>query len=100
MYLEVRERQGESGCSNSWAVREARVLLFGFGPEPQPSQHRVELVAQAPVSTNPSARIERARVRMIAFRVEPAAPPTRPSRAAPATRITLGLEWQSQTEPC
>ena len=48
--LEVRERQGESVCSNIWAVREARVRLFGFGPEPQPSQHRLELVAQVPVS--------------------------------------------------
>ncbi len=54
--LEVRERQGESVCSNIRAVREARVLLFGFGPEPQPSQHRVELVAQVPVSAIPTIK--------------------------------------------
>ena len=36
---------------------------------------------------------------MIAFRVEPAAPPPGPSRAAPAAGAALGLKGQAQPEP-
>ena len=36
MDLKMREREGESVRSNVGAVRETRILLFGFSPEPEP----------------------------------------------------------------
>ncbi len=84
---------------NVWAVREAGLLLFGFCPETQPPEQGAELVAQVPVTTHPGASVARAGVRVITFRVEPAAPPPKPSRAAPAAGSALRLEWHSQPEP-
>ena len=97
--LEVRERECKSMGTHVWAVWEAGVLLFGFGPETQPPEHRVKLITQAPVTTRPGAGIALARVCVVAFRIEPAPPTPGPSRAAAAAGTALGLEGHAQPEP-
>jgi len=96
--LEVREREGEALGANIRAMREARVRLFCFRPEAQPTKHRFQLVAQMPVAARPRAGIASARVRVIAFRIVPAAPTRAPSRAAASARSALRLERDSQSK--
>ncbi len=61
--LEVCERESE-------ALREPGVLLFRFSPEPQPAEHRLQLVTQVPVAACPRAAVAGTRMRVIPFRIE------------------------------
>ncbi len=78
MDLEVCKREGKALCPNIGAAREPGALLFRFSPEPQPAKHRLQLVAPVPMAACPRAAIAGTRMRVIPFRIEPAAPRPEP----------------------
>ena len=99
MDLEVCKRESEALCPNIGAVREPGVLLFRFSPEPQPAEHRLQLVPQVPMAACPRAAVAGTRMRVIPFRIEPTAPRPAPSRTTSAAGTPLGLERHPEPEP-